>query len=255
MTLGRDATVVGHFARMWLLARVLGPRLDKPALRSLVQRLSRETLALLRVEIEVHGVPPAEAMPVLVAANHVSWLDVWAINALSPARFVAKAEVAHWPVAGTITRGFGSVFIRRGCPRDAWRVKNRLAEHLRHGEHVAGFPEGTTTDGSGVGPFHPAIFQAAVDAGAEVPPVAIRYRAPDGSPCPESPFVGDMTFLESLAKILGAKRISAEVTFLPRLEAGGRSRKYLAAAARAAIAQVLDLPLASASQARFRHAA
>ena len=242
MPMPRSLTLAAMTARLWLLARFVAPGLDPATRQRRVQQLARDMLDLLGVELEVRGVRLPAAAPVLLVPNHVSWLDVWAVNALAPARFVAKAEVATWPVAGAITRGFGAVFIKRGCPRDAWRVKTRLGVHLGDGERVAGFPEGTTMDGTRLGHFHPAIFQAAVDAGAPVQPVAIRYLAPDGSPCRAAPFVDDMSFVESLRRILGAPGITAEVTFLPPRSGQGACRKALAAWSREAIARELARP-------------
>ncbi len=242
-------------ARLWRTSRVVAPGLDPVARRRLTRELARETLDLLGIEVLILGRPCRDGQPVLLAPNHVSWLDVWAVNVAAPARFVAKAEVARWPVAGTITRGFGALFIKRGCPRDAWRVKTRLAGHLRANERVAGFPEGTTTDGSRLAHFHPALFQAAVDAGALVQPVAIRYRAPDGSPSAAAPFIDDMSFVESLRRIAAAPGIRAEVTFLPPRTAAGACRKALAAWAREAIARALDLPADRPDRAVLRRAA
>jgi len=241
-TMPTTLAFAGFAARLWHLARFVVPRLDPDERRRLTRDLARETLDLLGIDVAILGQPCRDGQPVLLAPNHVSWLDVWAVNAAAPARFVAKAEVARWPVAGTITRGFGAFFIKRGCPRDAWRVKNRLAAHLRADERVAGFPEGTTTDGSRVGHFHPALFQAAVDAGALVQPVAIRYRAPDGSRCQAAPFIDDMTFVGSLRRVLAAPGVRAEVTFLPPRRGAGACRKELAAWSFEAIARELQLP-------------
>lgn len=256
MTTVRSSLAVTRLAaRLWSLARFAAPRLDAEGRHRLMRELSRETLDLLGIDVVVVGQPCPDGEPVLLAPNHVSWLDVWAVNAAAPARFVAKAEVARWPVAGTITTGFGAVFIKRGCPRDAWRVKNRLAAHLDARERVAGFPEGTTTDGSRVGHFHPALFQAAVDAGSLVQPVAIRYRAPDGSRSDAAPFVDDMSFVDSLRRIAAAPGIRAEVTFLPPRAAGGLCRKVLAAWAREAIVRELALPADRPDPAVLRRAA
>ena len=250
----RDAaSLVAVTARLWFLARFVAPRLDRDAQLGLMRRLSADMLDLLSVDVTVGGAP-ADA-PALLVPNHVSWLDVWAVNAVAPARFVAKAEVATWPVAGTITRSFGAVYIKRGCPRDAWRVKTRLAAHLAAGERVAGFPEGTTTDGSRLGHFHPAILQAAVDTGALVQPVAIRYRAPDGSPCRAAPFIDDMTFVDSLRQIVAAPGIRAEITFLPARRAAGACRKELAAWARDGVARELLLPAGRPDPLPLRRAA
>ena len=93
-------------------------------------------------------------------------------------RFVAKAELAKWPVAGRLIRGVGTLFVERDRRKDAHRVNGRAASALARGDIVAVFPEGTTTDGTDVLPFKSSLLQPIVDAQGHVQPVAIRYRAP-----------------------------------------------------------------------------
>jgi len=135
--------------------------------------------------------------------------------------------VARWPLAGAIARGFDTLFIVRGRLRDAKRVKEEVASALRGGNRVVVFPEGTTTDGSDVGRFHAALFQAAVDAGAPVQPVAIRYRRADGRRDDAAAFIGDMTFVESLRNVLRRPSITAELTWGPVVLPHGLGRRDL----------------------------
>jgi 1-acyl-sn-glycerol-3-phosphate acyltransferase len=174
-------------------------------------------------------------------ANHVSWLDAYALGALWPARFVAKIETASWPLAGTIARRFDAMFILRGSFRDAARVKEHVAAVLAAGDSVVVFPEATTTDGTQLGRFHPALFQAAIDAGAIVQPVALRYARPDGSPCPAAAFVGDDTFAASLCRVLREPAMHVDVHVGPPLSPAGWSRRERAARAQAAVAGALRL--------------
>ena len=216
-------------------------------------RLARRTLRTLGVRVTSRGVLPAPGEPLLVVANHVSWLDVYVLNAVLEARFVAKSETATWPVVGTITRGFEAIFIVRESRRDAARVKDAVAAALRAGERMVVFPEATTTDGTHLGHFHPAMFQAAIDAGARVLPVALRYPGADGAPDPAPVFVGETTFLESLVRVLRAPALRAELTFGPLLSPLGRARRELARIARAMIGDALSLPAcASALEAPAR---
>src|SRR5262249_6806731 len=178
----------------------------------------------------------------LLVANHVSWLDVYLLNAvLGGARHVAKAEVARWPVAGAIARGFGTFFHVRGSCRDAARVKDAVVAALRAGERVVVFPEGTTSEGDGVGRFYAAFLQAAVDAGVPVQPVAVRYPDPDGAPDPAAAFVGDMTFAASLARVLRRRRLEARLTFGPVLMPGAMTRRDLAAVSQAFVSLALEV--------------
>ncbi len=236
----RGAALAAQVLAVWLLAVLIAPRLEARRRRRLAARCAARTLAILRVSASVRGARPVRAGPVLLVANHVSWLDVYLLDAaLGGARYVAKREVARWPVAGAIARGFGTFFHARGNVRDAARTKDAVAGALRAGERVVVFPEGTTTAGDGVGRFHAAFLQAAVDAGVAVQPVAIRYPGPDGRPDSAAAFVGDMTFVASLRRVLRRRRLDARLTFGPVLRPDGRTRRDLAALSHAFVAVAL----------------
>jgi 1-acyl-sn-glycerol-3-phosphate acyltransferase len=139
-------------------------------------------LRILKVDARVHGELASAAGNVLVVANHISWLDIFVLNAHHPVRFVAKAEIAKWPVVSRMIRGAGTVFIERERRRDTHRVTRMMATVLASGDVVAIFPEGTTTYGDDVLPFKSSLLQPIVEADGHVQPVAIRYRTPDGEP-------------------------------------------------------------------------
>lgn len=234
------AAFAAHAAGMWLLAVLVLPHLAAERHRRVMARLAAHTLAILRVRPRARGARAPGAGPMLLVANHVSWLDVYALHvAVGGSRYVAKREVAGWPVAGGIARGCRTFFHARGNLRDAARVKDAVAAALRDGERVVVFPEGTTTDGHGVGPFHAAFFQAAVDAGAPVQPVAIRYPDPTGAPDSAAAFVGDMTFVSSLGRVLARGGLDAWLTFGPVIQSRGRSRRQLALLSRRFVARTL----------------
>jgi 1-acyl-sn-glycerol-3-phosphate acyltransferase len=238
----RPVRLLGAFLVQWLAARAAPRRLPPEHRDRIVAWLSRQTLAALDVRLRVFGARPPDGEPLLVVANHVSWLDVYALNAACPARFVAKTETADWPIAGTITRGFGAIFIRRGSVRDAARVKDAVAGRLRAGERVAVFPEATTTDGTRLLRFHPAMFQAARDARVRVQPVAIRYPGADGTPNVAPAFVDDMTFVESLRRVLREPALEVELDFGAAIPAADLGRRELAALSRGLVAASLGLP-------------
>ena len=236
----RGAALAAQLVVVWLVAALIAPRLAAARRSRLATRCAVWTLAVLRVRPCVRGARPLRDGPVLLVANHVSWLDIYALNAaLGGARYVAKREVAHWPIAGRIARGFGTFFHVRGNVRDAARMKDAVAAALRAGERVVVFPEGTTTEGDAVGRFHAAFLQAAVDSGVPVQPVAIRYPGADGAPDPAAAFVGDMTFLASLLRVLRRPRLDARLTFGPVIRSTGRTRRDLAAVSHAFVALAL----------------
>ncbi len=170
----------------------------------------------------------------LLLANHQSWLDVFLIMALAPARFVAKSEVAHWPVLGVLVARAGTLFVERGRRHAVQRLNGRIEQALGEGQRVAVFPEGTTGGATGVLPFHGNLIEPALRAGVPVIPVALRYVDGDGNPSDAAAFVGDMTVVHSLVRVLGARGIVAEVH--PLEPVAGGTRQELAARAREAIA-------------------
>jgi 1-acyl-sn-glycerol-3-phosphate acyltransferase len=232
--------VARRLLSVWLAAAFRAPRLAHEDRLRLAQQHARATLAALDVAVAVRGRPVGTAGR-LVVANHVSWLDVYVLNTLIPARFVAKSETRGWPLVGTVASRFGALFIVRGSFRDAARVKDAVATALRAGDTVVVFPEATTTDGRAVGRFYPALFQAAIDARALVQPATLRYLDENGARSTAAPFVGDMTFADSLLQVLGAPVLRAEVTFGTPLATADRTRRDLAARASADVAHLLGV--------------
>lgn len=213
----------------------------------LKQRWSRRLLSVLGVQLQAAWW--ARSPRGLLVANHVSWLDIFVINAMSPAAFVCKAEVRDWPLVGWLCERTDTVFIERGSPAAARRTKQALAELLREGGLAAVFPEGTTGDGARLLPFRSALFQAAVDAGSMVQPVALSYSDATGRCSAVAAYCGDTTMWQSLCSIAGAARLTVRMEFLAPLKAGGMTRQELMEAAHRLIGDALAQP-AIAHQAR-----
>ena len=117
------------------------------------------------VGVRIHEVGQrAPNAPALILANHVSWLDIFLIDAMRPARFVAKSEIAGWPLVGTLVTRAGTLYIDRGSRKAARETNALIARAMQAGALVACFPEGTTSHGASVGRFHGALFQPAIDA-------------------------------------------------------------------------------------------
>lgn len=195
---------------------------------------SGSLLRILGVRVRVHG-DIAGDRPLMIVANHVSWLDVFALNAVTPVRFVAKSEIRQWPAIGWLSARTGTLFIERGRRRDTARVGGLVAEALRSGDVVAVFPEGTTTDGSQVLRFHSSLLQPALAAEAGVQPVALRFERSDGSLCVEAAYDGDKSLWHTLLQIVAQREIHVQLNFLPLLQTGAADRRALADAAQAAI--------------------
>ncbi|WP_222871312.1 lysophospholipid acyltransferase family protein [Nonomuraea sp. PA05] len=186
-------------------------------------------LRALGIRLEVHGTGGAGE---LVVANHVSWLDPLVVAATVPSRPLAKQEVAGWPVIRTLVAGAGALFIDRERLMALPSAVAAVAGALRAGDTVVAFPEGTTWCGREMGGFRPAVFQAAIDAGAAVRPATLRYR--EGPlPSTRACFVGDDSLLASLLRVTATRDLVVEVTLLPPVRpepgsGGPRARAELA---------------------------
>ena len=181
----------------------------------------------------------------LALANHISWLDIFAINAILPSRFIAKAEIGKWPLLGLLVSRSGTLYIERGRRHAVAAMNKTVREHLKLGETIVVFAEGTTTDGSMLLPFHSNVIAPALDADAEVWPIAIRYTE-RGRRSSAAPFIGEMGLLTSFARILVADQLVVEVALLQPISPRDRANRHaIARAARTAIAQHLGIEDAS----------
>lgn len=228
------------------------PLLRQPRRNRIIRGWSRLLLAACGARLRVTGLPlppglagtgvePGSRGRILLA-NHISWLDVFAVHAAVPSRFVAKAEIRGWPLLGTLVTLVGTLYIERGRRHAIASLNHRARERLQQGETVAVFPEGTTTDGRSLLPFHSNLIAPALEVGAECWPVGLRYSE-DGATSTAAAFIDDMSLAASVWNIVVARRLQIELAFLEPVTAGGdRNRHQIAEVAAGRIAAWLDLP-------------
>lgn len=209
--------------------------------RTLIKRWCARLLALLNVQARVQGALQADGGNLLIVANHVSWLDIFVLNAQQPARFVAKSELARWPLAGRLIRGAGTIFVERERRRDTRRVNHHAAQALASGDVVAVFPEGTTTDGTTLLRFHASLLQPIVESHGRVQPVTLRYRDARGAPS-TAPAYGDETFASSFWRVCGERGLVVDVIASTPIHARQLHRRDLARQAEGVIRTALALP-------------
>ncbi len=198
-----------------------------PARRHQMQRdWSRQLMTILNIRLRVLGSPPMALYPAntLLVANHVSWLDIFALNSVTITRFVAKSEIRRWPVLGTLVTRAGTLYIDRGNRRDAARINLNMAKALREGDCIGLFPEGTTSDGLSLLPFKASLFDAAAKAHATVQPVTLRFMNADNSISQAACYVGDTSLLQSIWMLASARGQVVELFFGHPLCAEGHSR-------------------------------
>lgn len=181
----------------------------------------------------------------LVVANHVSWVDIFVINAAFPSAFVSKDDVRQWPVIGWLAAKNDTIFLRRGSRGHARVINEQVEGILAKGKHVALFPEGTTTDGLHLLHFHAALLQPALVGGHPVLPLALSYWELDGQRSLAPRYDGDISLRQCLNAMLGRKRIIARLVVTPPLY--GEDRRWVATKAREAIALAAGLSLAGES--------
>lgn len=218
----------------------------------------RYGLPLLGVKVRSFG-QVAAARPLLICSNHISWLDIPVISSLLPLIFVSKADVASWPVFGTLARLQRTIFIDRTKRKATKSASQKIAAHLAEGDAIVLFPEGTTGDGNRILPFRSSLLGAAREATSgdgviNIQPTAIVYKGLHGLPMgrvwrPLLAWYGDMTLIPHLLEIVKVGGIEAEVHFGAAVTYPAQTdRKLIAAetgvAVRALMVQALYYPSA-----------
>jgi 1-acyl-sn-glycerol-3-phosphate acyltransferase len=224
---GRVLGVIGLFAS-FPVVNLATPRARR---RGLHRAYARAVLRCCGVRLRIvdeRDADSANTAGVLVVAAHVGWTDVLALAAVQPMGFVARADLVDWPVLGRLARAMRVIPIERERLRQLTEVISTIAGRLCAGERVGMFPEGTTWCGRAHVRLRPALFQAAVDTGASVQPIRVRYLDRHGELSTIPGFVGVDTFLDSVRRVVRSRGVTAELTLLPP-ERPGPDRHELAA--------------------------
>jgi 1-acyl-sn-glycerol-3-phosphate acyltransferase len=216
--------VIAQVLRGYWTIRTIFPKLNDAQQARYVEVWARGMLAIIGIEVRVKGHPAPG--PVLMAANHISWLDILVMHAACHCRFVAKSEIRSWPLVGVLTTGGGSLYIERGSNRDAMRVVHQMATALQQGQVLAVFPEGGTGDGVTLLPFHANLLQAAISAGAPIQPIALQFLDAQTQQTSLAPCYRDTdTLVSSLWRTLCAPPLLAQVRYGESQIAQGRNRR------------------------------
>lgn len=239
-----------HARALWRLLRLLGhgtaglwtirtrfARWDADQRGRAVQEWAARLLQIAGIRLQVDGEPMAPG-PVLLVANHISWLDIVVMHAAGHCRFVAKADIARWPLIGLLATGAGTLYIERSSRRDAMRVVHHMRDRLLAGDRLAVFPEGTTGDGRALLPFHSNLLQAAISAEAAVQPLALRFADGHGATSFAPSFVGNETLVGSVWRTLAARSLVAQLRYGAPQHHAGRDRRAWAADLQAEVARL-----------------
>jgi 1-acyl-sn-glycerol-3-phosphate acyltransferase len=220
--------------------------LDAAQRHTRIRWWSAKMLRVMGIAIELDGtVRPGGT---LLVANHVSWLDITALHAVVPqARFVSKSDIQSWPLLSRLAGAADTLYLERERKRDALRVVHLVAQALSQQQMVAVFPEGTTSDGRALLPFHANILQAAIATDTPVQPVALRFSDARERISRAVEFVGATTLAESLWRVACAERLVVHLAFLPARACTHADRRALAQTLRGDIERALQ-PAAERAQ-------
>lgn len=235
------ARVFVHLAVATFIIATYFPFAPQRTREQLIGWWSRIMLRLFGMHVELTGCFENDGCGTLVVLNHVSWIDIYVTHVVRPTRFLAKSEVRRWPLIGYLCERTGTLFIERGNRRAVREVNEKIAQILRQGGVVGIFPEGTTSDGQELLPFHANLIQAAIDAEVPIQPIALRYVKPDGALARDVAYIGETTLMQSVRMILLGAPTIAQVVVLPRIQTRGMTRQQVALAARTTIGASLGV--------------
>lgn len=230
-------------------------KLNLPLLRTLPVWFHRTVLKILGIRVQTIGAPAAHERPLLFVSNHNSWLDIVVLGSTVPLVFIAKAEIARWPLFGTFARLQRSIFVDRAKRHGTGQVNKSIANTLANGDPVVLFGEGTSSDGNRVLQFRSALLGGLRDAMEEngrgfVQPVAIAYCKFHGIPMgrqhrPVAAWYGDMDLIPHLLRVLRDGRIDVTLAYGKALEVAHKDdRKALSRKLETAVRRLASLSLA-----------
>ena len=232
-----------HVASAFAMLRFAWPRADAQRRHEIAVRWAQDLLGSSPCACTARAGPPPHARKgAMIASNHVSWADIFAIASVRHTRFIAKSEIRDWPLAGWLAERSGTIFIRRARRHDTARINALVHDALAEGDCVGLFPEGTTTEGDRLLKFHSSLFEPAVANRARVYPVAVRYEHPDGTPLRTAAYVGDLTFAQSLGLVIRTRETVVHLAFAGPVDPDGLTRHEVAAEAHRRVASLLGLP-------------
>ncbi len=230
-------------ALFWVLQgyatmRLRFPQASEAQRQAMARAWARRLLRLFGLRLEQSGTAPVQG-PLMVVANHISWLDILVLLAAAPVQFVSREENKHWPILGWMTQQAGAVFVQRSSSRDMAKAVAQVSHYLaQEACMVAVFPEGQTSTGEGVAAFHGNLLQAAMDADAPIQVAALDYRHAATGARSTAPTYAGLSLLQSVINTLAGGPYVVHLAWGPALPSAGHSRKRLAAHLREQVQQL-----------------
>ncbi|MBP6345431.1 lysophospholipid acyltransferase family protein [Neisseriaceae bacterium CLB008] len=231
----------------WLISTVLVlswvfRQKDQEKSTRYTQKYCRKCLNILKLSIDVKGIRPTHLAGHLVVANHVSWLDIVALESAYNMNFVAKQEIQKWPLIGPLATHQGTVFINRNERKDTAKINAHIEAALQANRTIAVFPEARTSNGLNMRLFKSSLFQSALNVSAPVQPIAIKFYDELGNRTTRPAYIDGISLLQSVWQVLGMRKGSIELTLLPTvsLDVPDISRHEVSKMAHQAIHRIID---------------
>ncbi len=210
------------------VAGIILPRLDPQQRNRAISRWSASLLNLLNIRVIAEGVVPQQALRnTMFVANHISWVDIHALNSVHTTRFIAKSEIRQWPIFGFFATRVNTLFIDREKRHEAGKIVDTTRKALQAGDCICFFPEGTTTDGTEIKPFKSSLLQAAIDAKSEVRPFSIHYPDAEDGINTEMSYWGEMSLIESMRNVIRQRQATVVLRFAEPINAANYDRRNL----------------------------
>ncbi|WP_235914869.1 lysophospholipid acyltransferase family protein [Pelistega ratti] len=212
------------FLVIWLIIGLLIVSLSFPWLKKntremIVRYWSYYLMKMTGVHIQQEGKPILDA-PVMLVANHVSWIDIFIINSQRATSFIAKAEIRQWPVIGWLVGAVGTIFIQRGSKSDVVTINASMKAHFDQNTCIGLFPEGTTSDGLSILHMYSGLLEGAMNARVPIQPVALLFYYQQQR-SGRVAFIGEQTLLANMWVLLSSKNVGVTVRFLPPVTKAG----------------------------------
>lgn len=205
---------------IWIMSSLLAviivfPLVSLRVRNAMNRRWSQTLLFICGVRVRVRGRPECTDASLWVA-NHVSWLDIFILSSVRSVIFIAKSDIRRWPVIGWMVAGAGTIFLERGHRHAIKHVSRQMQARFIGGQAVGLFPEGTTSIGFDVAPFHSSLFEPAIYTQACIQPIALRFLH-RGRRSGHAAFVGKQSLVQNLWCLLSTTQVAIELEFLPAI--------------------------------------
>ncbi len=195
-------------------------------------------IKIVGIELKCEGeVYPSHC---LLVANHVSFLDIFALDSQKPGRFIAKSEIANWPIFGRIAKGVDTLFIERKNRRSIVEVNEQLSLALQAGQTVMLFPEGRTSLGLSLLPLKANLMEPAVMSGTPIQPVVLCYTE-NGEKTTKASYA-NISIFACLWTIVSTPNLALTMKFLPVIDTHGKARREVAKIASASMSEAMGVP-------------